>query len=976
MEIAWEDVISVITQIKGYLIFIGVMFAALIVVLVAVKKLKKPLKGFIRLQSVFAFLLVVAVTVNAICLGPMRNTINGAMAKMGTLTEESAANSRDVIERVAEEGIVMVKNEDGALPLETRSLNVFGWSSANPVYGGSGSGTVDASTAVSLLDGLENAGFSLNTELSDMYAEYRSERPVIGINQEGQDWTLPEIPAEDYSEEMLTNAREFSDTALVVIARAGGEGSDLPHDMGAVMDGSWNEPGTKYLNAKYDNNSGEYADFEDGQHYLELSQTEQRMIDMVCSRFENVVVVYNGANTFELGWLDEYEQIKGAFLIPGAGATGFNALGKILTGEVNPSGKTADTWVRDLTQTPYFHNIGSMTYTNMQDMLDVAKAEWEAADGVAGFVRYVENIYTGYRFYETADEEGFLDYEEAVLYPFGYGLSYTEFEQSMGEITADEDGNLTAEVTVTNTGDSAGKDVVELYYTPPYTNGGIEKASVNLIALDKTRMLEPGESETLTLTWNQEDMASYDTYGNGCYVLERGNYIISLRTDSHTVVSEENYNVAAAIVYDESNPRTDEVTVAANQMQSAEGDVEYLSRADRFANYESATAAPTDADREAKAEILANGTYDPADYNREEDVMPITGADNKIELFDLRGADYDDERWEQLLDKLTVDDMVNLIGYGGFQTVEVASVGKIATQDTDGPAGINSFFTGSYGTGYCSESLIAQTWNEELAYEVGLGITNEAVDFGFAGWYGPAMNLHRSAFGGRNFEYYSEDGVLSAVMAVNTVQGAYENGVYPYLKHFGFNEQETNRNAMLNTWLTEQSARENYLKPFEACVKNNNGEALAVMSVFNYIGNEWGGGYAPLLNNILRDEWGFQGMVLTDYFGNYGYMDADRAIRGGSDCMLGTTGGEALVTDRESATSVLAMRQASKNIMFTVVNSVAYEDYTPGTIPVWMQIFYGADAALAVILIALEVIVIRNYIRKKKSKITVETAEG
>ena len=226
MEIAWEDVISVITQIKGYLIFIGVMFAALIVVLVAVKKLKKPLKGFIRLQSVFAFLLVVAVTVNAICLGPMRNTINGAMAKMGTLTEESAANSRDVIERVAEEGIVMVKNEDGALPLETRSLNVFGWSSANPVYGGSGSGTVDASTAVSLLDGLENAGFSLNTELSDMYAEYRSERPVIGINQEGQDWTLPEIPAEDYSEEMLTNAREFSDTALVVIARAGGEGSE------------------------------------------------------------------------------------------------------------------------------------------------------------------------------------------------------------------------------------------------------------------------------------------------------------------------------------------------------------------------------------------------------------------------------------------------------------------------------------------------------------------------------------------------------------------------------------------------------------------------------------------------------------------------------------------------------------------------------------------------------------------------------
>ncbi|WP_418417980.1 glycoside hydrolase family 3 C-terminal domain-containing protein [Blautia sp.] len=973
VTVAWEDVISVVSQIAGYLAVIGIAFIAMIIVMVAVRKVKKPKKGFIRMQSLIAFLAVTVITVNAICLGPERNMITAAMAEMGTLSEETINNSRDIIERTAEEGIVMLKNDDGALPLEKGNLNVFGWASTNPVYGGTGSGTVDASTAVSILDGLENAGFTLNTELSDMYTEYRADRPVIAINDEGQEWTLPEVPAEDYSEEMLANAQEFSDTALIVLARSGGEGSDLPHDMGAVMDGSWNEPGTKYLNAKYQNNSDEYEDYTDGQTYLELSQTERNLVDMVCGRFDNVVVVYNGSNTLEMGWVDEYEQINGVLTIPGAGATGFNALGSILAGEVNPSGKTADTWVYDLTATPYFNNIGHMAYTNVDDVVAAAKEAWDAADGVAGFVNYVENIYVGYRFYETAAEEGIINYDETVQYPFGYGLSYTTFTQEMGELQA-ADGTLSVDVTVTNTGDTAGKDVVEIYYNPPYTNGGIEKASVNLIAMGKTDMLEPGESQTLTLSFTEEEMAAYDTYGNGCYVLEAGTYEISLRTDSHTVVTVQNYTVSEEIVYGEGNARSDDEIAAVNQLQSAEGTGEYLSRADRFANLASAIATPGEEEHEIQTELLATGTYDPTVYNNADDEMPTTEAGNDIELFDLRGAGYDDERWEELLDNLSIDDMKNLIAYGGFQTVAVDSVGKVATYDTDGPAGINYFLTSSFGTGYCSELLIAQTWNEELSREIALGITDEAVEFGFAGWYGPAMNLHRSAFGGRNFEYYSEDPYLSSVMAMAACDGAYENGVYPYIKHFAFNEQETNRNAMLCTWLTEQSARELYLKPFEACVKANEGEALAVMSCFNFIGSEWGGGYAPLMNTVLRDEWGFRGMVLSDYFGDYGYMDADRAIRGGTDSMLGTTGGRAIVDD-ESATSVLAMRQAAKNIMYTVVNSVAYEDYTGNQLPKWIVVTYGIDTGIAVILIAWEILSVLRYRKKIRESVEVIVEE-
>lgn len=965
ITVAWEDVISVLTQISMYLLVIGAALIVMIAILVMAGKLGKVKSGFIRKQSLLGFGLVTVVTVNAILTGPMENLISAATVEMGELTEESIENSRDTIETIAEEGIVLAKNEDSLLPLQERKLNVFGWSSTNPIYGGTGSGTVDTSTAVSLLDGLENAGFELNDSLSQMYTEYRADRPVVSIN-DGQEWTLPEVPAAQYSEEMLDEAKEFSDVALIVLARTGGEGADLPHDMGAVLDGSWSEPGTKYLRGSYTNNSTEYADYADGQTYLELSRTEQDLVEMVCENFEKVVVVYNGSNPLELGWTDEYDEIKGVLLCPAAGSTGFNALGSILTGEVNPSGKTTDTWVKDLTRAPYYNNIGHFAYTNVDDVTEKAKEVWPNADGIVSFVNYVEGIYVGYRFYETAAEEGLITYEDEVQYPFGYGLSYTTFTQEMGTLT-ETDGTLSVDVTVTNTGDTAGKDVVELYYTPPYENGGIEKSSVNLAAFDKTDLLEPGASQTLTLTFSAEDMASYDDLNRGAYVLEAGSYGISLRTDSHHVVAQQEYSVPETIVYGEENPRSTDETAAVNRLDFARGDITYLSRANGFANYEEATAAP--ADYEVKDTVEAHGTYDPAAHNDPADEMPTTGAKNGLTLADLQGVSYDDPQWETLLDELTVDEMVELIGYGGFQTVAVDSVDKVATMDTDGPAGVNYFMTSSFGTGYCSELLLAQTWNVDLAYAAGDGISRELEDFGFDGWYGPSMNLHRSAFGGRDFEYYSEDGVLSAQMAMAEAQAAVDHNIYPYLKHFILNEQEINRNALLCTWFTEQSLRELYAKPFEACVKANPDGALAIMSSYNFLGTTWAAESSDLLYGVLREEWGFKGMVLSDYFGNYGYMDADRAVRGGTDIMLGTAGNDAVMTDL-SATSVLAMRQAAKNILYTVVNSGAYEDYVPGQLPDWKKLLYGADAALAVVWIALEAAVVMGY--RKKTKKTAE----
>lgn len=898
LAINMDDVINVLNSCKPYLIALGVVLALAIVVTVACMKLKKPVKKLVRKEAWIAFLLAVVVIVNLICFIPMSSMISLAMGN-GTITDETSDEATALVQEIAEEGIVLLKNE-GTLPLTADSnLNVFGWASTNPCYGGTGSGALsDAYPTVSLLQGLEDAGFNLNTELSDFYTAYRADRPEVGMW--AQDWTLPEPTADSYTDEMMANAKEFSDTAMVVITRVGGEGADLPTDVSKVT---------------YTDNSTEYKDFEAGEHYLQLDRTERDMLDLVCSNFDNVIVVYNGANAMELGFINEYSQIKSAIWCPGTGQSGFEALGEIVAGTVNPSGKTSDTFVVDLTATPTWNNFGYFKYDNMDEYAYTSNNFFTGAEETAipSFVNYVDGIYVGYRFYETAAAEGLINYDDTVVYPFGYGLSYTTFTQEMGAISEDN-GTISFDVTVTNTGDVAGKDVVEVYYNPPYTNGGIEKASANLIQFEKTEVLQPGDSQTITVSFDAEDMASYDTYGAGCYVLEAGDYQISINSDSHNVIDSQTYTVASTVTYDESNPRSTDETAAVNEFAYAEGDVTYLSRADGFANYAEATAAPASMSMsdEAKATFLNNSNYNPEDYNNDSDEMPTTGANNGIKLADLRGVDYDDAQWDSLLDELTISDMDTMIAIGGYQTSAASSVGKIMTVDCDGPASINNNFTGIGSVGFPSAVMIASTWNKNLALKFGESIGKMADEMEVSGWYAPAMNTHRSAFAGRNFEYYSEDGVLSGYMATNAILGAEEYGVYAYMKHFALNDQETNRTEMLCTWANEQSIREIYLKPFEMSVKE--GGAKAVMSSFNYIGTQWAGGTSALCNTVLRDEWGFRGFVLTDYFGVYGYMDSDMGIRGGTDCMLVAYDTETNhVTDTTSATGVLAIKGFKKD---------------------------------------------------------------
>ncbi len=670
-----EDVISVLNTCKPYLIGLAVVLVLAIVAMVACRKMARSKKFLIRGEAALAMVLAIAVTVNLICFGPMSSLISLAMGD-GSVTDETAASANELCQTIAEEGIVMVKNE-GALPLSNTKLNVFGWSSTNPVYGGTGSGGLsDSYPTVSLLEGLSNAGIEYNTTITDFYTEYRDTRPTVGMW--GQDWTIPEPTMEEYDAAgIFENAKEYSDTALIVISRSGGEGADLPtsYDGEDTFEegGTWGASGVRI--------SSQDDDRDASKHYLELSNREIAMVERVTSEFDNVIVVINAANPMELGWLDQYDSIKGALVMAGPGQTGFNALGEILTGEVNPSAKMVDTYVYDLTQTPTWNNFGSMFYDNMDEF---------AVDGaVPFFVNYVEGIYVGYKFYETAAAEGLID--------------------------------------------------------------------------------------------------------------------------------------------------------------------------------------------------------------------------------------------------------------------------------CDGPASINNNFTGKGSIGFPAAVMIAATWNVDLANDFGERIGKMADEMGVSGWYAPAMNTHRSAFAGRNFEYYSEDGVLGGNMAANAILGAQEHGVYAYMKHFALNDQETNRCGMLCTWANEQSIREIYLKPFEIAVKD--GGCQAVMSSFNYIGTTWAGACDELLNNVLRDEWGFQGFVLTDYFGVYGYMDSDQAIRGGTDCMLVAYDTETNhVTDTTSATSVLAMRQACKNILYTTVNSRAYDpaNLSGGGLQGWQIAAIAIDVVVGVILVAGAVMIIKK----------------
>ena len=964
LQINMADAMNVIGSLTPYLIAIGVLFALALIITFAVnKKTVKDVatRKIVHSESWLVALVGIVVSVSMMLTGPLSTLLNNATITKYTLSDATVSKANELAKDVQSEAVTLLKNDDSNLPLSGKKVNVFGWGSTNPVYGGTGSGSMSKQyKTVSLLDGMKQAGLKTNTELSKLYTDYRKDRPEVGMF--AQDWTLPEVPAKQYSDKLVSDAKDFSDEAVVVLTRVGGEGADLPTDM-------------KAKGITYKNNSKDYDDFQKGESFLQLSKTERDMIDLVTSNFKKVTLVYNGANTFQFDFLNDYPQIQSVVWCPPAGQTGFSALGEVLAGETNPSGKTSDTFLKDLTKSVSYNNFGKFEYTNMADK--AAKYKGFTGDDVTaipGFVNYSEGIYVGYKFYETASDEGLINYDDTVAFPFGYGLSYTSFDQKLDSVKY-KGGKVTVTATVTNTGDKAGKDVVEVYYNPPYTDGGIEKASKNLAGFEKTKELQPGESQKVTVKFDDDDMASYDYKGAKAYVLEKGDYDISIQSDSHHVIDHKAITVKDTVTYDsDSNTHNGDKTVATNQFDDVAGDVTYLSRADHFANYKEATAAPTNfkMSDKAKETFYNNSNYDPKKFDKDSDKMPTTGAKNGLKLSDMYGKDYDDADWDKLLDQLTFDDMDNLIANGGYGTQAVKSVGKIQLTDADGPASLNNNFTGVGSIGFPASTAFACTWNKDLAKQFGEMIGDMAHDMHVAGWYAPAMNIHRNAFSGRTFEYFSEDSLLSGVMASSEISGAKSKGVYSFMKHFALNDQETKRTEMLCTWTNEQAMREIYLKPFEMSVKE--GGAQAVMSSFNYIGNTYAGADSALLQTVLRGEWGFKGFVLTDYFGGYGYQNADQEVRAGNDSMLATTKITNHITDK-SATSVKAMRQAAHNILYTAANSWQYANGEPKVAtPIWKTAMYVAWGVVAVLVIGLEFLTIKRYLSRKKAVATIEPA--
>lgn len=964
LQINMADVMNVIGSLTPYLIAIGVLFVLALIITFAVnKKTVKEVatRKIVHSESWLVALVGIVVAVSMMLTGPLSTLLNNATITKYTLSDATVSKANELAKDVQSEAVTLLKNDDSNLPLSGKKVNVFGWGSTNPVYGGTGSGSMSKQyKTVSLLDGMKQAGLKTNTELSKLYTDYRKDRPEVGMF--AQDWTLPEVPAKQYSDKLVSDAKDFSDEAVVVLTRVGGEGADLPTDM-------------KAKGITYKNNSKDYDDFQKGESFLQLSKTERDMIDLVTSNFKKVTLVYNGANTFQFDFLNDYPQIQSVVWCPPAGQTGFSALGEVLAGETNPSGKTSDTFLKDLTKSVSYNNFGKFEYTNMADK--AAKYKGFTGDDVTaipGFVNYSEGIYVGYKFYETASDEGLINYDDTVAFPFGYGLSYTSFDQKLDSVKY-KGGKVTVTATVTNTGDKAGKDVVEAYYNPPCTDGGIEKASKNLAGFEKTKELQPGESQKVTVKFDDDDMASYDYKGAKAYVLEKGDYDISIQSDSHHVIDHKAITVKDTVTYDsDSNTHNGDKTVATNQFDDVAGDVTYLSRADHFANYKEATAAPTNfkMSDKAKETFYNNSNYDPKKFDKDSDKMPTTGAKNGLKLSDMYGKDYDDADWDKLLDQLTFDDMDNLIANGGYGTQALKSVGKIQLTDADGPASLNNNFTGVGSIGFPASTAFACTWNKDLAKQFGEMIGDMAHDMHVAGWYAPAMNIHRNAFSGRTFEYFSEDSLLSGVMASSEISGAKSKGVYSFMKHFALNDQETKRTEMLCTWTNEQAMREIYLKPFEMSVKE--GGAQAVMSSFNYIGNTYAGADSALLQTVLRGEWGFKGFVLTDYFGGYGYQNADQEVRAGNDSMLATTKITNHITDK-SATSVKAMRQAAHNILYTAANSWQYANGEPKVAtPIWKTAMYVAWGVVAVLVIGLEFLTIKRYLSRKKAVATIEPA--
>lgn len=895
---------------------------------------------------------------------------------------EAFANAQEVNLKLAEEGFVLLKNENAALPMNKGArISVFSKNSVNLSYGGSGSGGFDTSNNKNLYESLNEAGFVTNPTLKNFYESSQS-GPVRTANSsdldngDNQKIATAETPQNKYTDAVRNSYADYSDAALVVITRIGGEGFDLPRYQG----------------------DSEGAVSPDS-HYLELDQNEIDLLTAVTDgTFKRVVVVFNTPSSFEATFLKDSayaafaDKIDAAVWIGFTGSNGITALGEILNGDVNPSGRLVDTWAADFTKNPSFANFGTGCLPDTTDKYD---------GGMYYSVDYEEGIYVGYRYYETRGETDGEDWYNAnVVYPFGYGLSYTTFDWTVGDASASEielGATITVPVTVKNTGSVAGKDVVQLYASAPYTLGGIEKAHKVLVGFAKTKLLQPGESETVTVSFDPYSAASYDyrdanSNGFSGYELEAGEYTLYVSRNAHESEKAIALNLAADVQIG-TDPTTDSEVV--NRYTDSENFLDsdwqldaMLSRAD----WEGTWPTPQTAQQHAGTdrlyeEIRSEEHNNPTDFDSEE--YPWFGEEPTLTLRDLLPSaeaegyepvvSYDDERWEELMMGCDEEEMIALINNGAYHTLAMESVGLPATIHGDGPSGFTCFMSKEQVNGTCqyvSEPVMASTWNINLMNELGEAIGEEgtigdkATGQPYSSIYAPGVNIHRSPFGGRCSEYFSEDPFISGMMGAAEVQGIQSRGVLPTVKHFVANEQETHRSIGGDlSWLSEQALREIYLKPFEYTVKL--GETRGIMTSFNRIGTRWTGGDYRLLTEILRNEWGFNGLVICDFNTIPQYMIPRMMFYAGGSLDLATQQ-SAMWTDCDTsdAGDAIVLMRAVKDVMYALVNSNAMNaeviGYNP---PIWQEYLHWINiGAFTLVGVWLVLAIVRTVRCNKRQK--------
>lgn len=895
---------------------------------------------------------------------------------------EAFANAQEVNLKLAEEGFVLLKNENAALPMNKGArISVFSKNSVNLSYGGSGSGGFDTSNNKDLYESLNDAGFVTNPTLKRFYESSQS-GPVRTANSsdldngDNQKIATAETPQNKYTDAVKNSYADYSDAALVVITRIGGEGFDLPRYQG----------------------DSEGAVSPDS-HYLELDQNEIDLLTAVTDgTFKRVVVVFNTPSSFEATFLKDSayaafaDKIDAAVWIGFTGSNGITALGEILNGDVNPSGRLVDTWAADFTKNPSFVNFGTGCLPDTTDKYD---------GGMYYSVDYEEGIYVGYRYYETRGETDGKDwYNDNVVYPFGYGLSYTTFDWTVGDVSASEielGTTITVPVTVKNTGSVAGKEVVQLYASAPYTLGGIEKAHKVLVGFAKTKLLQPGESETVTVSFDPYSAASYDyrdanSNGFSGYELEAGEYTLYISRNAHESEKAIALNLAADVQIG-TDPTTDSEVV--NRYTDSENFLDsdwqldtMLSRAD----WEGTWPTPQTAQQHAGTdrlheEIRSEEHNNPTDFDSEE--YPWFGEEPTLTLRDLLPSaeaegyepvvSYDDERWEELMMGCDEEEMIALINNGAYHTLAMESVGLPATIHGDGPSGFTCFMSKEQVNGTCqyvSEPVMASTWNINLMNELGEAIGEEgtigdkATGQPYSSIYAPGVNIHRSPFGGRCSEYFSEDPFISGMMGAAEVQGIQSRGVLPTVKHFVANEQETHRSIGGDlSWLSEQALREIYLKPFEYTVKL--GETRGIMTSFNRIGTRWTGGDYRLLTEILRNEWGFNGLVICDFNTIPQYMIPRMMFYAGGSLDLATQQ-SAMWTDCDTsdAGDAIVLMRAVKDVMYALVNSNAMNaeviGYNP---PIWQEYLHWINiGAFTLVGVWLVLAIVRTVRCNKRQK--------